>query len=127
MKVTIFIIPSNKCKVQDPVGVSHGNVIKPMKVSKKDCYKLTEALLKSDENNCGNLYKCRLKKKYKTREDSKPLFSEVNDDVLDKIPTVKALRALHDNYEPVCILYGLKSCNVKLNTVTKILVILGVW
>ena len=79
----------------------HESEIQPIKVSKKECYKLTEALLKSDENNCGNLYNCRLQKKYKTKEDSKPLFSEVNDEILDEVPTVKALRALHDNYKPV--------------------------
>ena len=93
---------SFKGKVQDPIGANHeGGGIKPIKISKKECYKLTEALLKSDENNCGNLYNYRLQKKYKTKEDSKPLFSEVNDEILDEIPTVKALRALHDNYKPV--------------------------
>ena len=74
-------------------------------LSEEDLFDLTEKLLQNDENNCSQYFRYNLQERRCGEEDTcdEPLFSEVDQDALFEVPTIKTLMALHDNYIPVSI------------------------
>jgi hypothetical protein len=63
---------------------------------------LTEKLLDNDENNCSKFFRYNLQERRQGCEDvcDEPLFSDIQPELFE-VPTIAALLALHDNYEPV--------------------------
>merc|ERR1712029_537564 len=73
-----------------------------VELSEDEFFELTEKLLNEDENNCSPYFRYNLQERRCGVEDvcDEPLFSDV-DEAMFEIKTVKALIALHDNYEPL--------------------------
>jgi len=71
-------------------------------LSEEELFELTEKLLEEDENNCAPYFRYNLQERRCGVEDvcEEPLFSDIDEAMFD-IKTVKALIALHDNYEPL--------------------------
>ena len=72
-------------------------------LTEEELFDLTEKLLENDENNCSQYFRYNLQERRCGEEDTcdEPLFSEVDQDALFEVPTIKTLMALHDNYIPV--------------------------
>jgi len=69
--------------------------------TEEELQEFTERLLDADDNNCAGLFRYDLQERRKGCRDvcEEPLFADV-DEALFEVPTVAALLALHDNYEP---------------------------
>ena len=76
-------------------------------LTEEELFDLTEKLLENDENNCSQYFRYNLQERRCGEEDTcdEPLFSEVDQDALFEVPTIKTLMALHDNYIPVSSKY----------------------
>ena len=72
-------------------------------LTKEDLFELTEKLLDNDENNCAKYFRYNFQERRCGVEDvcDEPLFSDIDQDGLFQVPTIKTLMALHDNYIPV--------------------------
>jgi len=71
-------------------------------LSEDDFFELTEKLLDADYNNCSGYFRYNLQERRCGVEDvcDEPLFSDVDESIFE-VKTIKALIALHDNYEPL--------------------------
>ena len=72
-------------------------------LTQEDLFELTEKLLDNDENNCAKYFRYNFQERRCGVEDvcDEPLFSDIDQDGLFQVPTIKTLMALHDNYIPV--------------------------
>ena len=72
-------------------------------LTEEDLFELTEKLLDNDENNCAKYFRYNFQERRCGVEDvcDEPLFSDIDQDGLFQVPTIKTLMALHDNYIPV--------------------------
>ena len=72
-------------------------------LTEEDLFELTEKLLDNDENNCAKYFRYNFQVRRCGVEDvcDEPLFSDIDQDGLFQVPTIKTLMALHDNYIPV--------------------------
>ncbi len=69
--------------------------------TQEEIEELTEKLLDNDENNCARFFRYNLQERRQGCEDvcDEPLFQDIEPELFE-VPTVAALLALHDNYEP---------------------------
>ena len=72
-------------------------------LTEEDLFDLTEKLLDNDENNCAKYFRYNFQERRCGVEDvcDEPLFSDIDQDGLFQVSTIKTLMALHDNYIPV--------------------------
>merc|ERR1711997_533698 len=71
-------------------------------LTEEELFELTERLFDNDDNNCAKFFRYNFQERRCGQDDvcDEPLFSDVDEEALFQVPTVKTLMALHDNYIP---------------------------